>query len=123
MNEVVVIAILASISIISLSFNIYQRVMLKMISNKLLQEMLDRATIEKKFSDYIQGIDNKDIEQTQGFVKFLSESRDWAFRYIEDVQVSIDSLKTAVESGYDTQEEMKKLFEFLPENNKENNNE
>jgi hypothetical protein len=123
MNEAIVIAILAGVSIISLSFNIYQRVMLKMVSNKLLQEMLDRVTIEKKFSDYIQGIDNKDIEQTQGFVKFLSESRDWAFKYIEDVQVSIESLKSAVESGYDTQEEMQKLFEFLPENNKENNNE
>lgn len=87
----------------------------------LMQTVLDKTTLEKKFTEYLQGIDNKDIEQTQGFVKFLSESRDWAFKYIEDVQVSIESLKSAVESGYDTQEEMKKLFEFLPENNKENN--
>lgn len=26
------------------------------------------------------------IEQTEGFVKFLSESRDWAFEYIETAQ-------------------------------------
>jgi hypothetical protein len=30
--------------------------------------------------------DEKDIEQTEGFVKFLSESREWAFEYIETVQ-------------------------------------
>ena len=28
----------------------------------------------------------KEIEKSDGFLKFVSESRDWAFSYIEDVQ-------------------------------------
>jgi hypothetical protein len=56
------------------------------------------------------------IEQTDGFVKFLSESRDWAFNYIEDVQSSIKSLKDAKDNGKNTRAELNKLFKFLPDN-------
>lgn len=70
---------------------------------KFLQEELDKR-------------DNVSIEQTDGFVKFLSESRDWAFNYIEDVQQSIQELQIAVESGYPTEEKLAKLFSHLPEN-------
>lgn len=70
---------------------------------KFLQEELDKR-------------DNVSIEQTDGFVKFLSESRDWAFDYIENVQQSIQELQIAVESGYPTEEKLAKLFSLLPEN-------
>jgi len=33
------------------------------------------------------------VEQTEGFLKFISESRDWAFKYIEDVQAAIKQFK------------------------------
>ena len=75
---------------------------------KFLQEELDKR-------------DNVSIEQTDGFVKFLSESRDWAFNYIEDVQQSIQHLKIAVENGSEIEEELAQLFSHLPEN-KENKN-
>jgi hypothetical protein len=68
-------------------------------------------------------VSNKNVENTEGFLKFVTQSRDWAFEYIENVQNSISSLKSAVESGYNTEEEMKALFDLLPKNNKENNNE
>ena len=70
---------------------------------KFLQEELDKR-------------DNVSIEQTDGFVKFLSESRDWAFNYIEDVQSSIKSLKDAKDNGKNTRAELNKLFKFLPDN-------
>lgn len=70
---------------------------------KVLQEELDKR-------------DNVSIEQTDGFVKFISDSRNWAFEYIENAQQSIQELQTAVESGYPTEEAMTKLFSLLPEN-------
>ena len=71
----------------------------------------------------IQRRDNAAIEQTDGFVKFLSTSRDWAFSYIENVQQSIQSLKDATESGYNTEEELSKLFSLLPEKQQGEKNE
>jgi hypothetical protein len=70
---------------------------------KFLQEELDKR-------------DNVSVEQTDGFVKFLSESRDWAFSYIEDVQNSIKSLKDAKDNGKNTRAELNKLFSLLPDN-------
>ncbi len=37
----------------------------------------------------------KPIENTEGFMKFISESREWAFDYIDDVQVAIQEFKDA----------------------------
>lgn len=31
-------------------------------------------------------IENHKLEQSDGFLKFISDSRDWAFQYIEEVQ-------------------------------------
>ncbi len=35
-------------------------------------------------------------EETEGFIKFLSQSRDWAFTYIEDVQKAMQELFVAL---------------------------
>ena len=39
---------------------------------------------------------SKDIEQTDGFLKFVSDSRDWAFQYIETVQESLEAFDKKV---------------------------
>ena len=63
------------------------------------------------------------LEKTDGFVKFLSESRDWAFSYIEDVQKSIQGLINAMSINDKAKilEYYNELQRFLPEeeNNKE----
>jgi hypothetical protein len=61
------------------------------------------------------------IQETDGFVKFLSESRESAFIYIEEVQQSIKELATAMDSASSTNIEMayKSLLKHLP---KEENN-
>lgn len=51
------------------------------LDNFILKGELDRARDEAQ---------NSSIEQSDGFLKFISESRDWAFKYIEEVQ---DGLK------------------------------
>jgi hypothetical protein len=72
-----------SIVIIFLSVsNFYLRIKLL----KLKKEILKHKT-EKK---YIQGkLDSLANGELNGFNKFISESRDWAFSYIESAQKSI----------------------------------
>ena len=94
----------------------------KKLAADVVQLGLDKVALLHKLEKEIEAKESKSLEQTDGFVKFLSESRDWAFKYIEDVQESIKSLKIAIESGYETEEELKKLFDLIPETNKENKN-
>ena len=106
---------------------LYSNFRLTMKAGKLNQELqqsaLDNLVYLRQIGELIEQQQKLEVSQTDGFLTFVSNSRDWAFTYIEDVQESIQSLKTAVENGYPTEEEMKKLFDLLPENNKENNNE
>jgi len=125
-SETIIMIVLAGVSIVSLSFIVYQRVLLKGVSVMLMQTVLDKTTLETKFTEHLQGIDKSSIEQTQGFVKFLSESRDWAFTYIEKVQSSIANVKTVWESesvdAVQLDKALEEMFSHLPENtNKENN--
>jgi hypothetical protein len=89
---------------------------LKKSQSLLIQANIDKTHALQKLSEARTQIESKNLEQTDGFVRFISESRDWAFNYIEDVQNSIQELQTAVESGYPTEEKMAKLFSLLPEN-------
>lgn len=34
-------------------------------------------------------LSSKELSETDGFIKFISQSRDWAFEYIEEVQKAL----------------------------------
>jgi peptidase E len=85
----------------------------------LVQSVFDKEELLKKFEEFVNDQSVKAIEETDGFVKFISQSRDWAFEYIEDVQKAIDEYKLSVESK-DVKlkrEKYKKLLQFLPDVN------
>ncbi len=68
----------------------------KVLSDIYLQEMADRMLLQKKVEQLYQDIENAKLEQTDGFLKFVSDSRDWAFQYIEEVQAALSEFdKTA----------------------------
>jgi len=55
--------------------------------NRKLNKEIDKGILEymilaKKHEDTVKNNDGKSIEKTEGFLKFVSESRDWAFQYI-----------------------------------------
>jgi hypothetical protein len=54
-----------------------------LISHKSLQHFVDNNNIEFK---------NEDDIHKENFIKFLSDSRDWSFEYIEDVQTKINNM-------------------------------
>jgi len=57
------------------------------------QYVLDYIILSEKMEELIKKQDSKKIEETDGFLKFVTESREWAFKYIEDVQSAIVKLK------------------------------
>jgi hypothetical protein len=68
------------------------------ITNKKLNKEIEKSIIEymvlaKKYEEKIKSIDETSIEKTEGFLKFVSESRDWAFTYIERVQIAIKNFQ------------------------------
>jgi hypothetical protein len=65
---------------------------------------------------------SNDVEKTDGFLKFVSDSRDWAFQYIENAQKVIEEYDEALSTQDAAKINIayKKLIELLP---KEESNE
>lgn len=58
----------------------------KRIFVNLAKSELDKMILQTELEKALANKDAKGIEQTEGFLKFVSDSRDWAFSYIETVQ-------------------------------------
>jgi hypothetical protein len=85
----VIVGILVTI-IIYLVYRFFKtKTLFKALSELYMQEMADRMLLQKKVEELYQDIENAKLEQTDGFLKFVSESRDWAFQYIEEVQAAL----------------------------------
>ena len=59
------------------------------ISHQSLQDFVEKNNVEFK--------NDSDIHK-ENFIKFLSDSRDWAFGYIEDVQKGLDRFVESLDS-------------------------
>lgn len=118
--DLIFVIVLSAISISFISlFTIYYfkyrkliRVIAQLIvDNQILKGKLDESTSlnSKEFSD--------------GFIKFLSESREAAFKYIEDVQGSIQNYLDAINTNDKDKIEIAKmdLFSYLPDTNERKN--
>jgi len=93
----------------------------KMLQKDVAQGLIDQFALMQKLEEASRNTDAKKIEETEGFLKFVSQSRDWAFQYIERVQIVIKEFQDAfhpfaVEYYKDkdrpiNQEEFGKIFE------------
>lgn len=115
-----VIATLVSVLIAFLIYRIYtlQKVN-KALATSFLQASLDKDLIANKLKETVFAVNNTNIEDKDGFIRFLSESREWAFAYIEEVQDSIKELEAAVNSKDSDKLEAahKRLIAQMPEEN------
>lgn len=50
------------------------------------QALVDKHGLESKLTELLKEKQSNELEKTDGFIKFISESRDWAFEYIETTQ-------------------------------------
>lgn len=93
----------------------------RILKKDVAQGLIDQFALMQKLEEVSKNTDEKKIEETEGFLKFVSQSRDWAFQYIERVQISIKEFQDvfhpfAVEYYKDkdkpiSQEEFGKIFE------------
>jgi hypothetical protein len=94
-------------------------------NKKLRGQMIQFALDKTMLLEHVEKISGKSssIEHSEGFLKFVSDSRDWAFKYIEDVQGAIVEFNSAVASKDDEKIEsaLNNLKSFLPDNEEENN--
>jgi hypothetical protein len=73
--------------------NVRLRLKARGLSVDVVQGFLDLTTMSQKLEEALKKTDEQKIEQTEGFLKFVSESRDWAFQYIERVQIAIKNFQ------------------------------
>jgi hypothetical protein len=94
-------------------FLVFRKKYIRMIGS-LAQLMVDRGILLNRL-DQLELEASKEVND--GFIKFLSQSRDAAFKYIEDVQVAIKNYLDAINSNNQESVEIARmeLFSHLPE--------
>ena len=96
MFELIMLTIaLMIISLLTIE-SVRSKIKLRRISVALLQSEINRDAIQKKLLEVLASKDSSSVEQTDGFLKFVSESRDAAFKYIEVVKESLKPLEEAI---------------------------
>jgi len=98
---------------------LYARLIFK--SRKLVSEVRQLSVEKLALLIRLEGMAEKDdsvnVENTDGFLRFISESRDWAFEYIENVQSALNEYDEALhtDDAKIINEAYKKLIDFLPQ--------
>lgn len=75
------------------------RLNIKLSSTKLelIKAHIDKTILSEKLSELsIQNDKNKD-SSSEAFLKFISDSRDWAYQYIDEVQEGLNKFITDIE--------------------------
>lgn len=77
--------------------NIKTSVKLLSVSKELLQANIDKTVLaEKLFESSARELLKKETD-SDAFLKFVSDSRDWAYQYIDDVQSSLNKFISDIE--------------------------
>lgn len=87
------ISFVAMFSILLINWN-----MIKIENTKLKSQMIDVMQQNQIFKTLLDQKDSANVEKTEAFLNFVTQSRDWAFEYIEDVQRVINSVLKQTES-------------------------
>jgi hypothetical protein len=69
--------------------NVRLRLQNNKMKSQLSQEIVDREIVMQEMQKLMAEIDSKNSNHNDGFLKFVSDSREAAFKYIEEVQKAI----------------------------------
>ena len=97
MRIVIIVLALITFSFGVAYYSMLQRV--KEISKAFVQVLILNVTLREAFETSLQSPtsqEDQDIHK-ENFIKFLSDSRDWAYEYIEDVQKELETFIRDVE--------------------------
>lgn len=54
-----------------------------------IQNEFDKHVLNERLNELSKQLATRELSETDGFIKFISTSRDWAFEYIEEVQKAL----------------------------------
>jgi hypothetical protein len=114
-TEIIIIASLVLALTIAALFLLLLKIRNRRLILTVAQLIVDKNAIADEL-DKVSFLSNNSIDVENGFIKFLSQSRESAFQYIEDVQKNISELQGAVESGDDDRIDASynKLISLMP---------
>jgi hypothetical protein len=122
-------AVLYGIGLFSLGLMTVVAIRLGILRRDAINE-LDQSEINvMALLDQLEKIERQnELEKSDGFIKFISESRDWAFSYIEEAQETIKDFIEKTDSLYKDPAispailiSYRKLLALLPEDPKNEN--
>jgi hypothetical protein len=99
MNYYIVILLSVLSASIFYNFNLFGKLLT--IKTKFSEIYLSNQILSEKLKQELEAKQDKQIEQTEGFIKFISDSRDWAFEYIENTQETIKQIIDKTEHTID----------------------
>jgi hypothetical protein len=77
--------------------NVKLNIKISELTVELLKAHLDKTIISEKLIEESQKKYNKEDTSSEAFLKFVSDSRDWAYQYIDEVQGSLNKFITDIE--------------------------
>lgn len=95
--DLVIMVALTVLAVLAVVDDIRQRIKLNTVIASLSQQIIDNLAIQKALQDEQASHEQTKLQNTDGFVKFLSDSREQAFDYIEKMQDELTVLITDLE--------------------------
>jgi len=77
--------------------NVRLSIKLSALTLELIKAHVDKTLISEKLEEVSLKNDNKTDSSSEAFLKFVSDSRDWAYQYIDDVQESLNKFISDIE--------------------------
>lgn len=114
--DLIIISALSVLLLLSASYTVVLKLKQDKLLNSIAQLWVDQQELLKEI-DRLSSLTPDGTESSPGgFLRFLSESRDVAFKYISEVQLAINTLDFEMKRG--NEEEIAKAYEelisFLP---------
>jgi hypothetical protein len=75
--------------------NVQLKIKLSSTTVELIRAHIDKTILSEKFDEISNSI--KPDQSSEAFLKFVSDSRDWAYQYIDEVQEGINKFITDIE--------------------------
>jgi alpha-L-fucosidase len=76
--------------------NVQLKIKLSSTTVELIKANIEKVIISEKLSE-IKNDNTKPDQSSEAFLKFVSDSRDWAYKYIDEVQEGLNKFITDIE--------------------------
>lgn len=121
-TEVLIFSVLIFLIVVLAYVALFLKLRLSKVLSVVVQLEVDKRILQKENFALAKIAEESSMPDKEGFIAFLSQSRDSAFTFIESFQKSVMKLKAAIIAKDDQKilEAYKEIMEYVPDE-KENN--